>query len=274
MEHDAVTLETAARWLGEHALPAFGVALLVLLLATALLWHLLHRWVVPPEPRTLLPGRYLFARLAIGFVVLAVGSWLFSGMAEALFGGRALGRADQALTDALAHSAAPLALEGFALVTLLGDPLPVALLCAGVGLVLWRRGQRGLALGWVAAVAGNALLNPLLKLVFARARPVHDPALAQVSGYGFPSGNAASAVVAYGMLAYVLMRTLPRRWHLPAALGAAAIAFTVGCSRVFLRVHYATDVLAGFATGLAWLAVCVTCIEFARHDRSPVEAVE
>lgn len=271
MEHDAVTLEATARWLGEHALPAFGVALLALLLATALLWHLLHRWVVPPEPGTLLPGRYLFARLALGFVALVGGAWLFSIMAEALLTGRALGRADQALTDALSRSVPPPALEVFSFVTLLGDPVPAAVLCIVAGLVLWRRGLRRLTMGWVVAVAGNAVLNPLLKLVFERARPVHDPELAQVSGYGFPSGNAATAVVVYGMLAYVLMRTLPRRWHLWAALGAAAIAFTVGCSRVFLRVHFASDVLAGFATGLAWLAVCVTSIEFARHDRSPVE---
>ena len=71
----------------------------------------------------------------------------------------------------------------------------------------------------------------------------------------------------YGMLAYVAVRTLPVRWHLPAVLSAAAIAFTVACSRVFLRVHFPSDVVAGMASGLAWLMVCIVSIESSRWYR-------
>jgi membrane-associated phospholipid phosphatase len=62
------------------------------------------------------------------------------------------------------------------------------------------------------------------------------------------------------MLALVAIRTLPPRWHLPAVLGATALAYTVGSSRVFLQVHFVSDVAAGFASGGAWLMVCVISI--------------
>ena len=69
------------------------------------------------------------------------------------------------------------------------------------------------------------------------------------------------------MLAYVLLRTLPRAWHLPAVLAASAIAFSVGASRVFLQAHFATDVVAGFASGSAWLVACIVSAEATRHYR-------
>jgi undecaprenyl-diphosphatase len=69
------------------------------------------------------------------------------------------------------------------------------------------------------------------------------------------------------MLAYIAMRRLPPAWHLPALLLATAIAFTTGCSRIFLQVHFASDVLAGFASGLAWLTVCVVSTELTRRYR-------
>ena len=80
-------------------------------------------------------------------------------------------------------------------------------------------------------------------------------------GFSFPSGHSSGSVVAYGMLAYLALRLLPIRWHLPGLLATVALAFTVGASRLFLGVHFASDVIAGFASGAAWLAMCITLIE-------------
>jgi undecaprenyl-diphosphatase len=266
MSEHAAWLDAAAAWVGAHALALYLAGLLLLLLATALAWRLLHRWMVPHQSSALPPGAFLLTRVGLGFVVLVCGAWAFSEIAEAVGGGSPVGRADQIVADQIGRHVAPAVVEVFAAITHLGDGAARTVLCIVVALLLLWRGRRGLAWGWVAALAGMGLLNLTLKQIFARARPVHDAAF-EAPGYSFPSGHSSGSVVACGMLAYVLLRFLPARWHLPVVLAAAALAFTVACSRVFMRVHFASDVAAGLAAGLAWLAVCVVSIELTTHYR-------
>nr|WP_259372690.1 phosphatase PAP2 family protein [Schlegelella koreensis] len=122
---------------------------------------------------------------------------------------------------------------------------------------------------WAVAFAGNGVLTRLLKAIFERARPEREHDLLGATGWSFPSGHSSGAVVICGMLAYLGLRWTRPAWHLPIVLAATALAFTIGCSRVFLQVHYASDVLAGFALGAAWLAVCVGAAEVirTRHER-------
>ena len=93
-------------------------------------------------------------------------------------------------------------------------------------------------------------------------RLLHSAEGASAYGFSFPNGHSSGTVVAFGMLAYLGLRLLPPRWHLPVLL-----AFSVGASRIILRVHYASDVAAGFASGTAWLAACATRSEFGRRLR-------
>jgi len=255
--------------LGHLGLTLF-FALLALLLPTAtLLWWLAQRYAVRGKTSTLPAGAFLLIRLASGFAVLVGAAAIFAEIAEALGDGPRAGQLDQLFSDALHASTAGRALQLFAWVTRLGDTTTLAAWGVGVMAVLLLRGRRWLALGWVLAISGNALLNTTLKALFERTRPVHDSALVQADGWSFPSGHSSGSVVVYGMLAYVLIHSLPpamaRRASLPLVLLAVTLAFSVGCSRVFLQVHFATDVLAGFASGTAWLAVCVASIELTRH---------
>ena len=117
-------------------------------------------------------------------------------------------------------------------------------------LLLRRAGYRREALELVLAMLGGILLNQVLKTYFNRPRPSN--ALLQTWGLSFPSGHAMLGVIFYGCLAWLLARHFQRPgWAVPLLLWAVLI----GITRVYLHAHYATDVLAGFAGGAAWLVV-------------------
>jgi undecaprenyl-diphosphatase len=205
--------------------------------------------------------------LALGFVLILAAASLVAYIASKLGDGRLLGLADQALADAIGEHVPWAALVAFSWLTHLGDAELLAPVCVVLAVALWRKAHRGLALGWVMALGGIVLLNPALKRIFARARPLHDHGLALETSFSFPSGHSSGAIVSYGMLMYLALRLLPARWHVPAAMAAAAAIVTIACSRVFLQVHFASDVVAGLLTGLAWLLVCVSSLEYARHRK-------
>jgi undecaprenyl-diphosphatase len=266
-DRDGAAVVALARAAAPHALAIFIVSLLVLLALACAAWWLRHRLIVVRGHVDTPPPWMLALRLAIGFGAIVAGAWLFAEIAEALQAQAALGAADQVIADGMRGVYAP-ALQFFAAVTRLADTATLSGLCIAVGTALVVAGRRWLGFAWVVAIAGNGLLNQTLKQVFERVRPLHDDGLVAAQGFSFPSGHSSGAVVAYGMLAYVATRWLPPRWHLAAWLAALALAFTIGASRMFLRVHYASDVLAGFATGSAWLAVCIASIVLGRWYRA------
>ena len=268
MSNEALT--RLATQIGANALPVFLAllaALLMLVAAGAWALRALRARVKPAVERRLRPAGAVLLYGAAGFALVVGAALLFAEIAEHLGPGGAMAHADVALAESIHVHVNPSVLRAFGVVTHFGDVLSLSLLGVVVAVLLWQRRQRALALGWVLAVGGNALLNPLLKRVFERVRPVHDHGIVSELGWSFPSGHTSSSTVAYGMLAYLAIRTLPPRWHLPAVLAAAALAFSVGCSRIFLQVHFASDVAAGFASGTAWLTVCIASVELGRHYR-------
>jgi membrane-associated phospholipid phosphatase len=249
-----------ATWVGTHALAVFVVLQCALLLLVALIAWLWHGQVLRRKQAVLSQPAVLLLNVAAGFAIVIGAAVGFAEIAEQLGPDGAMSLADEALSASIRTHVDVRTLQVFALLTHFGDARLLTLLGVVVALGLGWRGQRTLALGWVLALGGNALLNPMLKRIFERVRPVHDHGLVAELGWSFPSGHTSGATVAYGMLAYVMLRTLPSAWHLPAVLGATALAFTVGSSRVFLQVHFASDVVAGFASGTAWLMVCILSV--------------
>ena len=265
MSNEALAL--LASRIGANAVPVFLALLAALLLLVAAGVWAFHARLMPAAQRRLPPAGAVLLYGATGFALVLASALLFAEIAEHLGPDGAMGHADAALAASIHDHVHATILKAFAFVTHFGDVLTLSLLGVVVALLLWQRRQRALALGWVLAVGGNALLNPLLKRVFERVRPVHEHGLVSELGWSFPSSHTSSSTVAYGMLAYIAIRTLPQRWHLPAVLAAAALAFSVGCSRIFLQVHFASDVAAGFASGTAWLTVCIASVELGRRYR-------
>ena len=202
---------------------------------------------------------------AIGLAVMALSAGLFSAIAWQLGASGSLRAADAIFLQALRPGVSPAASQFFAGLTHAADTATLTALCSAGAVMLLVRRQRLLAAAWVLAIAGNGLLNTGLKQSFGRLRPAHLQGDLAEPGLSFPSGHSSGAVVAYGMAAYLALRLLPGRWHLPAMLLAVALAFSVGASRLVLQVHFASDVLAGFASGSAWLALCITGLAAARQ---------
>ncbi|WP_066272228.1 phosphatase PAP2 family protein [Hydrogenophaga palleronii] len=264
MHADASQAQAWAEWVGLHMGPVFLVLwAALLLLASAAFVGLKHGGSVAarsPWPRPL----WLSLFLAIGACALLAAAGVFAGMAEAMESGKAIGLFDVRLSETLARELSPATLRSVALATHLGDPITLTLLVVAVSVLLLVRRHTRLAFGWALACTGGAVFHRTLKQIFARVRPVHEHGFAVADGYSFPSGHTTGSVVVYGMLAYLYVRQLPPRWHLPAVLAAASLAFGMGFSRVMLQVHWASDVIAGFASGLAWLTVCIAAMEYPR----------
>jgi undecaprenyl-diphosphatase len=263
----------AAAWLGDHA-PGLYAALSVLLVIVTLAgWYLLQR-TVWPRPEVSAVALSYRMRLAIGCALVTLSSAAFGWLAEQLVDGRTLPALDQAFNDALALAIPAGVVQAAALLTRLGDPATLGVIGVAVGAALLMRRHAGLMLGWAMTVGGSGVLNPALKQHFARMRPLHSADGASALGFSFPSGHSSGTVVTFGMLAYLGLRLLPSRWRLPVLLAAVLLAFNVGVSRIILGVHYASDVLAGFASGTAWLTFCVTCIESSRWLRHRATRVQ
>ncbi len=264
----AEALVVLAGQVGANALPIFLALLAALLVLVAGAWWVLRAHVLP-QARSRLPQESLVLMNGlVGFAVVIGAVALFAEIAGELGAGGVMSLADEALTASIRAHVSAFTLQAFAAFTHFGDVRTLTVLGVAMALLLWLLRRRALAVGWVLALGGNALLNPMLKRVFERVRPVHEHGVSDL-GWSFPSGHSSSSTVAYGMLAYLAVRTLPAAWHLPAVLGATALVFTVACSRIFLQVHFASDVAAGFASGAAWLAVCIVGVELNRLYSRP-----
>ena len=162
--------------------------------------------------------------------------------------------------------------------TFLGTGSVVLMIVGVAALFLWHTQHKHSARLLLAAVAGNLLLNGMLKLWFSRPRPEVFERLTHFASSSFPSGHAMSATVCYGTVAYLVMRLQKHHWS-RVLTGTAAVILIVLISgtRVYLGVHYPSDVIAGMVIGLAWASFCMATLEASlvlARRRAPREVVE
>jgi undecaprenyl-diphosphatase len=106
----------------------------------------------------------------------------------------------------------------------------------------------------------SLLLMFLLKYLFRRKRPL-SPLLKAAKGLSFPSGHAIMAVTFYGLLIYIWQHTIDIAWlGVVVSCLLVVIILLIGFSRIYLRVHYASDVIAGFIIGLLWLLISMAVL--------------
>ncbi|MEG4233106.1 phosphatase PAP2 family protein [Microcoleus sp. Pol11C3] len=151
--------------------------------------------------------------------------------------------------------------------TFFGEPNLLLALSVSLGIILWVRKHRSEATTIAVTGAGALGLNILLKQLFARARPQLWERTVDVKFYSFPSGHAMISMVIYGLLGYFLGSRFPKlRWWIY-SLTVVLIA-AIGLSRLYLGVHWPTDVIAGYTAGLVWLIACILSLEVWKQFRS------
>jgi membrane-associated phospholipid phosphatase len=197
--------------------------------------------------------------LIAGVLVLTAGAWVFGLMAEELAEGDT--HVDMRVADWLHEHASRGWTEFFEAVTFLGNvPTLVAVTFVAAILLSRKRQTAELQLLLLAAI-GVQILTLGLKLGFERERPFFSDPLATESSYSFPSGHASVSLAVYGTLGYIAARHASTRRAQLAALGAAALlVLLIGFSRLYLGVHFLSDVIAGFSIGIAWVALCVVLL--------------
>jgi membrane-associated phospholipid phosphatase len=144
-------------------------------------------------------------------------------------------------------------------ITRLGDPAFVIVIVAIALAWLLYQHKRLEFVMLVVACLGALGLNSGLKLVFGRSRPHLWSPLIHETSYGFPSGHAIGSLVLYGFIAYLYSRRYPSRAKVTYGITAIVVAL-IGLSRLYLGVHYPTDVLAGYGMGMLWLVACLRVI--------------
>lgn len=197
------------------------------------------------------------ATIALG--IIALGALLFAFIADETFEGETRGF-DESILLALrepgdpANPIGPVWLEhAVADITALGGYVILTLLVAGVAIYVFVAGKRGSALLVVGAVGSGTVLSETLKLGFARPRPDLVAHLAEVQSASFPSGHAMISAIAYLTLGVLLTRVHEkRRTKFLVMTYAVTLTLLIGLSRIYLGVHWPTDVLAGWALGAAW----------------------
>lgn len=223
-------------------------------------------WVRRPEVpawRGWLPGRTPEFSLLLSLLVVVGGMWLFLGVAEEMQEG-GLQRIDRTILLLLRNPAdladplgPPWLEEAMRDLTALGSATVLTLITLAVAGYLQIAGKRRAALFLLIAIGGGVAVGFAVKAGFERPRPDLVTHEARVFSTSFPSAHSMMSAVTYLTLGTLLARVQPRRRLKLYLIGLALlITIAVGISRIYLGVHWPSDVLAGWALGASWAMLC------------------
>lgn len=222
-------------------------------------------------------GLLRFIRKHVKNAYAVFGIFLLSGAAVAVvftylfakFAGHVKSGGTQAFDDAvmrwIAEHQNPMVQQAMLEVTALGTGVVVAMVIFVAALFLWLNKHKHSAILLLVANFGGIVLNNLLKLGFDRPRPQIFKWGTYAASSSFPSGHAMSSVIVYGTVAYLAARLQQRHASRALTLSFAAVIILLICaSRMYLGVHYPSDIAAGLIIGLAWAGFCMAILEAAQ----------
>ncbi|HLK69657.1 MAG TPA: phosphatase PAP2 family protein [Bryobacteraceae bacterium] len=163
-------------------------------------------------------------------------------------------RFDETVRDAVHSLATPELTSAMRAVTECGSPFVLITMGVLVAWWLYKLGRTRAAAIFVVACVGAEALSETLKLAFHRKRPEAFFGFVEPHSYSFPSGHSVMSACFYGIVAAILtVRMKSKAARIATWTGAALLALGIGFSRIYLGVHYPTDVLAGYAAALIWV---------------------
>lgn len=209
---------------------------------------------------------------AAGFVLAALALWLFAEIAEEILEKESF-IFDKEILLTLRELHSPLLDQVMLGLTFLGEPVVLLVTCLGLGIWLLYRGQRSRSTILIIAAVGATVLNNWLKILFGRARPLLWERIVDVGQYSFPSGHAMISLVIFGMMGYLLSNKFPqwRGWIIGLTI---LLIVGIGLSRLYLGVHWPTDIVAGYAAGLVWLFACIFSLQVWQDRRLAAENLD
>jgi undecaprenyl-diphosphatase len=209
------------------------------------------------------PRTYLGIHGIVGLALAVACAWAFAAIADEVPENGNLVRADSTAAVWLQLHGTEKGESVFAAISHLGGELLVVAAGLTAAVLLLRRSWRRLSFVTVAC-AGIGPLHVLLAGTFRRERPSFASEFVSNGSFSFPSGHAMESLVVYGVVAFLIAerfpQTRPITW-----VAWLAVAGVIGFSRLYLGVHYISDVVAGFAAGFVWLFTCITGYRFAER---------
>jgi undecaprenyl-diphosphatase len=209
--------------------------------------------------------------LLAALLLCVAGSWCFIAVADEVFEGDTKTFDDWMITvlrdsDDLADPIGPPWLEEIGRdLTALGGVVVLTLMCLAIAGFLWLSRKRREVCLLAVATLGGVVIASILKVSFDRPRPDLVPHLSHVESSSFPSGHSMMSAIVYltlGTVAAEVVTTKRLKFYCLAV--AITIVLLVGVSRVYLGVHYPTDVLAGWSAGLVWAIFCWSAMRLLR----------
>jgi membrane protein DedA with SNARE-associated domain/membrane-associated phospholipid phosphatase len=208
------------------------------------------------------PTSSLGLHLTVGLAISAIFAWILGGITEDILTGDPFVLVDQWVLNHVLYFRAPMVTHLMVIFTQLGGWVVITIGSLIVTMCLLFKRRINYLMTYIAAILGGNLLFLILKMAIHRSRPSCETALIKVGGWSYPSGHAVMSVIFYGIITYFIVRSI-KSWNLGVFMVMAAgfVVFLIGFSRIYLQAHYLSDVLAGYASGFFWLAMCITGLE-------------
>ncbi|WP_419887113.1 phosphatase PAP2 family protein [Neobacillus niacini] len=200
--------------------------------------------------------------------VVSLFSLLFFSLVAAMIRADKLLDFDRAVIEAVQSHEAPFITSIMKFFTEIGSTKTVVILCLLIIFFLYKvLHHRMELLLFIGVVIGSPILNKVLKEIFRRARPdLHR--LIEIGGYSFPSGHAMNAFTVYGILTFLLWRHIfIRSGRTLLLLGSSFFIIMIGVSRIYLGVHYPSDIIGGYFASGFWLATSIWFFQWVMERR-------